>query len=150
MICVRHTMRHGVDSSHRACKFGLSVAVPIVKYGRFGLPGGFLPGGGRSGLKYGIRQPYIRTYVTTYMCVPYVYVAGSRVSGRLGLLRADTHVFLHVDGDDESDGSDSRVQEHGSRAGKLRRPRRDGLRRQLIVSTDIIFNQSTLFQTNKQ
>jgi len=26
----------------------------IVKYGRFGLPGGFLPGGGRSVLKYGI------------------------------------------------------------------------------------------------
>ena len=26
---------------------------PIVKYGRFGLPGGFLPGGGRQGLKYG-------------------------------------------------------------------------------------------------
>jgi len=26
MICVRHTMRYGVDSSHRACEFGLSVS----------------------------------------------------------------------------------------------------------------------------
>jgi len=29
---------------------------PIVNYGRFGLPGGFLPGGGRPGLKYGISR----------------------------------------------------------------------------------------------
>jgi len=29
---------------------------PIVKYGRFGLPGGFLLGGGRPGLKYGISR----------------------------------------------------------------------------------------------
>jgi len=29
---------------------------PIVKYGRFGLPGGYLPGGGRPGLKYGISR----------------------------------------------------------------------------------------------
>jgi len=50
------TMRHGVDSSHRACKFGLYLYQPIVKYERFGLPGGFLPGGGRPGLKYGISR----------------------------------------------------------------------------------------------
>jgi len=65
-------MRHGVDSSHRAGKFGLYLYQPIglVKYGRFGLPGGFLPGGGRPGLKYGISrkireiwQPY--TTLTT-------------------------------------------------------------------------------------
>jgi len=30
--------------------------MPIVKYGRFDLPGGFLPGGGRRGLKYGISR----------------------------------------------------------------------------------------------
>jgi len=68
MICVHHTMGHVVDSSHRACKFGLSVsAYSQIAYGRFGLPGGFLSGGGRPGLKYGISrkireiwQPYIK------------------------------------------------------------------------------------------
>jgi len=57
MICVRHILRHGVDSSHRACKLILAYLYqPIVKYGRFDLPGGFLPGGERPGLKYGISR----------------------------------------------------------------------------------------------
>ena len=46
MISVHHTMGHGVDSSH----------IRQIAYGRFGLPGGFLPAGGRPGLKYGISR----------------------------------------------------------------------------------------------
>ena len=50
-------MGHVVHSSHSACKFGLSVsAYSQIAYGRFGLPGGFLSGGGRPGLKYGISR----------------------------------------------------------------------------------------------
>ena len=69
MICVRHIMRHGVDSSHvqshKACKFGLSVSA-YSQIREIRVPGGVLPGGGRPGLKYGISrkileiwQPYV-------------------------------------------------------------------------------------------
>jgi len=93
------------------------------------------------------------TYVyifQAYMCVPYGYVAGRSVSGRLVVLRENVRVFLPVDGDAESDGRVRRVSEHGRRAGQLLQPGRDGLRNQLVVSTDIISNQPTLFETNKQ
>ena len=80
------------------------------------------------------------------MCVPYGYVAGRSVSGRLVVLRENVRVFLPVDGDDESDGRVRRVSEHGRRAGQLRRPGRDGLCNQRLVSTVIIFNQSLYFR----
>jgi len=45
-----------IYTNNQKLSFGLSVYQPIVKYERFGLPGGFLPGGGRRGLKYGISR----------------------------------------------------------------------------------------------
>jgi len=56
-----------IYTHNQKLSFGLSVsAYRLVKYGRFDLPGGFLPEGGRPGLKYGISrnireiwQPYL-------------------------------------------------------------------------------------------
>jgi len=46
----------GNDPSTWGTGVKMAIHKPIVKYGRFGLPDGFLPGGGRPGLKYGISR----------------------------------------------------------------------------------------------
>ena len=51
---------------------------PIFKYGRFGLPGGFLSGGGRPGLKYGISRK-IREIWQPYARVPPIEHLAARV-----------------------------------------------------------------------
>jgi len=60
---------------------------------------------------------------------------GRSMSGVLVLLRGHRLLFLHVDHQAQFASGSSWVSPHGRRPGQHRRPRRDGLPTQLLVST---------------
>jgi len=68
------------ETHARCVRLGRSGSV--AKYGRFNLPGSFVPGGGRLGLKYGssrkirdIWQPYLGVLLAGFESIIYLFTA---------------------------------------------------------------------------